>query len=496
MSSWKKPHPLLRIVAPVAFVFGMLLLVISASMLLPIAVALIYGEGDAGALVLAALITAGIGAPLRWFFRGNDDLDARSAFFVATFGWVVVSAVSGLPFVFHGSISSFTDAFFEMMSGYTTTGSTILTDIEVVPHGLLMWRSETHFIGGMGFVTLAALILPHGMGGLRLFRAESSPGQLITKERFTARNRDTMRYLWLLYSAINLAQVILYTAGGMSLFDALCHAFGTVSTSGYSPYNDSIAHYDNAYFDWVTTVFMFFGGMNFVLFFRMSRGEWRAFRANTEFHWYVAAVLFFCVSVTLILYSAGTYSSLIDSFRYGSFQVVSILTTTGYTTADYEKWPNAAQMFLYAVCFVGPCSGSTGSGIKIVHFLIIWKFMVAAIKKSYFQPLAVVSVRLDGQRLDRSIVTLALIYFIVNILLVIVGGMFMALVDGVDITTAMSSVIVTLMNIGPGFGEVGPSHNFAFLSDASKWFLSANMLIGRLEMFSALVVLYPSFWRG
>ncbi len=487
---------LFRSAGPVAFVFGTLLLVIAASMLLPIACAWIYDEGDLAPLTLAALITLGLGAPLRWLFRGSLDLDVKSAFFIATFGWVVVSAVSALPFVIHGAIPSFTDAFFEMMSGYTTTGSTILTDIEAVPHGLLLWRSETHFIGGMGFVTLAVLVLPHGMGGLRLFRAESSPGQVITKERFTARNRDAMRYLWFIYSALNLTQVLLYTMGGMSVFDALCHAFGTVSTSGYSPYNASMGHYDSAYFDWVTIIFMFLGGMTFVLFYRMSRGEFDIFRVNTEFHWYVGFVLFFTVSVSLILFTAGTYPTMIDSFRFGTFQVVSILTTTGFTTADYELWPNAAQMFLYVVCFIGACAGSTTSGIKVVHYVIIWKFMLSAIKKIFFQPLSVLSVRLDGHRIDMSIIYLALCYFIVNVFLVLVGGMFMSVIEDMDFTTAMSSVIATLMNIGPGFGDVGPTENYAFISDTGKWFLSANMLVGRLEMFSALVLFYPSFWRN
>lgn len=197
-----------RKVGPIAYVFGTLLLITALGMLPPIACSLLYGhEGDLLPLLYAAAITAAVGAPLRYLFRADLDLSPRQAFFIATFGWVVISAVSALPFVFHGSIPSFTDAFFEMMSGYTTTGSTILTDIEVVPHGLLLWRSETHFIGGMGFVTLAVLVLPHGMGGLRLFRAESSPGQVITREKFTARNRDAMAYLWLIYLILNFAQV-------------------------------------------------------------------------------------------------------------------------------------------------------------------------------------------------------------------------------------------------------------------------------------------------
>jgi trk system potassium uptake protein TrkH len=202
---------------------------------------------------------------LWWLFRKQLNLGIKDGIFIAVFGWILVSALSALPFTIHGSIPSFTDAFFEMMSGYTTSGATILTDIEVLPHGLLFWRSETHLLGGMGFLTLTVIFLPHGMGGLRIFRAESSPGQVITKEKFHSRNRDTMVRLWIIYVVLNLAQIILLCLGGMSLFDSLCHAFGTVSTSGYSPWNASIGHYNNAYFDWIITLFMFFGGMTFVL---------------------------------------------------------------------------------------------------------------------------------------------------------------------------------------------------------------------------------------
>ncbi|MCP4690013.1 MAG: TrkH family potassium uptake protein, partial [Desulfobacterales bacterium] len=290
---------------------------------------------------------------------------------IAAFGWIFISAVSALPFMIHGSIPSFTDAFFEMMSGYTTSGATILTDIEVVPHGLLFWRSETHLLGGMGFLTLTVIFLPHGMGGLRLFRAESSPGQVITKEKFMPRNRDTMIWLWGIYLGLNLLQTLLLCVGGMSLFDSLCHSFGTVSTSGYSPYNASIGHYNNAYFDWVIIVFMFLGGMTFMLFFHMLRGDFQALKINTEFRWYVGFLLFFCGGVTLILWNGNTYGGFLDSLRYATFQVMSLVTTTGFTTADYERWPHAAQMFLYASCFIGACAGSTTSGIKVVHFVII-----------------------------------------------------------------------------------------------------------------------------
>ncbi|MGD9006628.1 MAG: TrkH family potassium uptake protein [Desulfobacteraceae bacterium] len=475
-------------------VIGTLLLVTGGSMTLSVACSLIYGEGDFWALFISEVVILIFGAPLWWIFRKHHDLGIKDGIFIATFGWILVSALSGLPFMIHGAIPSFTDAFFEMMSGYTTSGATILTDIEVVPHGLLFWRSETHLLGGMGFLTLTVIFLPHGTGGMRIFRAESSPGQVITKEKFHARNRDTMVRLWIIYMVLNIAEILLLWIGGMPLFDAMCHAFGTVSTSGYSPWNASIGHYNNAYFDWVIIVFMFLGGMTFVLFYQMVKGDWRSLRINTEFRWYAGFMLFFCGIVSWILWRENTYG-LMDAIRYGTFQVTSLLTTTGFTTADYEQWPQASQMFLYAVCFIGACAGSTTSGIKVVHYVVICKFGAAAIKKIFFQPMSVISVRLNQRPVADSIIYLSVCYFIVNIFMVLAGGCFMVLTDDMDYVTGMSSVIATLMNIGPGFGAIGPSENYAFISDTGKWFLSWNMLVGRLEMFSALVVFYPSFWK-
>lgn len=475
-------------------VLGKLLIITGVSMFFPVICSLYYGENDLYSLSITAIVSIILGLPLWWFFRRCQELNIKDGFFIAVFGWTLISAVSAVPFVIHGSIPSFTDAFFEMMSGYTTSGATILTDIEVVPHGLLFWRSQTHLLGGMGFLTLTIIFLPHGMGGLRIFRAESSPGQVITKEKFIPRNRDTMIWLWGIYIALNILQTLLLCFGGMSIFDSLCHSFGTVSTSGYSPYNASIGHYNNAYFDWVIITFMFLGGMTFMLFYHMMMGNWKVIRINTEFRVYVGLMLFFCTVISFILWQAGTYD-LIDSIRYATFQVTSILTTTGFTTADYELWPHATQMFLYAVCFIGACAGSTTSGIKIVHYILIWKFGVAVIKRIYFNPISVVSVRLNQRPVDDQVAHLAFCYFIVNIFLILGGGCVMSLSDNMDVTTAMSSVIATLMNIGPGFGGVGPSKNYAFISDFGKWFLSWNMLVGRLEMFSALVIFYPSFWK-
>ena len=471
------------------------MLVASIAMLFPIAVSLIYQDGDLSALLISVAVAFGMGLPLWWFKPSHYELSFRDAVLIAVLGWVVISAVSTLPFIIHGSIPSFTDAFFEMMSGFTTTGATILNDIESVPHGLLFWRSETHLLGGMGFLTLTLIFLPHGMAGVRIFRAESSPGQVITKEKFLPRNRDAMIWLWSIYLGLNLLQTLLLWGGGMSMFDSLCHAFSTVATAGFSTKNASIGYYSNVYFDWVIIIFMFLGGMTFMLFYYMLKGEWNLVRLNTELRWYASIVVFFCGISTLILWMNGSYDGFFEALRYASFQIISLLTTTGFTTADYELWPQAALMLLYIVCFIGACAGSTTSGIKIVHFVIIWKYMVTSVKKIFFQPRTILPIHLNHRAIDSSAINLSICYFIANIFLLFVGAAVMVLVDSMDYQTAMSSVISALMNIGPGFGEIGPSENYSQISALGKWFLAWLMLVGRLEMFSALVLLFPSFWK-
>ena len=477
-----------------AHIVGILCLVTAGAMLLPIICSLFYGEGDIWALLLTAGLSAGVGYPMWRFFKSPRELSPREAFIIATFGWVIISAISAIPFVIHGAIPSYTDAFFEMVSGYTTTGATILTDIEAMPHGLLLWRSESHLLGGMGFITLAIILLPHGMGGLRLFRADASPGQVVTGERFMARNRDAVVSLWKIYLSVNLLLICMLLLGGMSLFDSLCHTFGAFPTAGFSPYNASIGHYDNAYFDWVISLFMFLGGITFVVFYFIVRRKWKQIFINTELRWYFMICLFFCAVVSCILWSHGVYD-FSDSVRHGTFQTLSLLTTTGFASQDYEMWPQAAQMFLYTVCFIGACAGSTTSGIKIIHYVLLWKFIVAVIKKAFFRPLSVISVRINNKRIDQMIINIALCYFIINFFMIFVGSCFLVLVDDINFDIAMKAIVATLMNIGPSFAELGPTDNFSWISDTGKWYLSFNMLLGRLEMFSALVLLYPSFWK-
>lgn len=479
----------------IANVFGTLLIVTGSSMLLPALCSLYYGEDDLVALLISAVVVVMAGIPFKWFFRNENQLGIKDGIFLASFGWVVISAVSALPFMIHGAIPSFTDAFFEMMSGYTTTGATILNDIEALPHGLLFWRSQTHLLGGMGFLTLTLIFLPHGMGSVRVFRAESSPGQVITKDKFKARNKDTLIWLWAIYLFLNILQAFLLAVHGMSVFDSLCHAFGTISTSGYSTMNASVGAFNSAYVDWVTILFMCLGGVTFVLFYQIVKGDWEHVRLNTEFRWYIGFLIFFCTIVSLILYQENVYGDFWDCLRFGTFQVVSILTTTGFTTADYELWPQAAQMFIFIVCFVGACAGSTTSGIKVVHYVVILKYMYSSIKRIFLQPMSVSALRINGRPVDASIIDLSVCYFIINIFLILIGACVMVLLEDIDYVTSMSSIIATLMNIGPGFGDIGPSENFSFFSDTSKWFLSWNMLVGRLEMFSALVIFFPAFWK-
>jgi trk system potassium uptake protein TrkH len=281
----------------------------------------------------------------------------------------------------------------------------------------------------------------------------------------------------------------------MTIFDALCHAFATVSTSGYSTMNASVGHFNSSYIDWVTIIFMGLGGVTFVLYYQLLQGDFSAVLGNTELRWYLGIVALFCGAVVLSLYTSGAYGSLGECLRFGVFQVVSLLTPTGFTTADYELWPQAAMMFLFAVSLVGACAGSTTSGIKIVHYVVILKYMFFTIKRMFLQPMSVATVRLNSRPIDTSIIDLSVCYFIVNVLLVIGGACVLVVLDEIDYLSSISAVIAALMNIGPGFGMVGPTENYAFFSDPGKWFLSWNMLVGRLELFSVLVIFFPAFWK-
>lgn len=480
----------------ILYVMGILSVFTGSMLLFPLLVALIYGEGDASAFLISALLALGVGLLIAWWFRKHTRVGMKDGFIIVSFGWVLVCTFSSLPFLIEGTIPSITDVFFEMMSGYTTTGATILVDIEALSHSMLFWRSFTHLLGGMGFIMLTIILLPSmSTEGLHLYKAEADPGQGITNEKFNPRVRGTAIRLWIIYLGFVFLNIVLLWGGGMPLFDALCHAFGLISTAGYSPKNASLGHYNSAYFDWVGIVFMFLGGMTFMLHYQFLKRDWESIRINTEFRWYLGFTLFFCGIVSWVLWQNNTYDGFFDALRYGTFQVVSLLTTTGFTTADYELWPQAAQMFLFIVLFIGASAGSTTSGIKIIHYVIILKYLKAILKK-LLNPLEVHTIRINNRALDARIVELALSYFIFNVIWVFLGAAVMVLLDDMDYKSALDVVIATLMNIGPSFGEVGPSRSYAGISDSGKWFLSLSMLTGRLEMFSVLVLFFPSFWKA
>ena len=476
-------------------VMGILSVFTGSMMFFPLGVAFLYNEGDAPAFLMSALVAILVGLPLAWGFHKSTHLSMKDGFIIVSLGWVLVCAFSSLPFLIHGSIPSLTDVFFEMMSGYTTTGATILTHIEALPHGLLFWRSFTHLLGGMGFIMILIILLPAiSTEGMYLYKAEADPRQVITDEKFNPRLRGTAIRLWLIYLGFVLLNVLLLWGGGMALFDALCHSFGLISTAGYSPKNASLGHYENAYFDWVGIVFMFLGGINFILHYQFLKRDWQAIGINTELRWYASLTVCFCAVVSLILWQNQTYEDFSEALRYGTFQVVSLLTTTGFTTADYELWPQAAQMFLFIVLFVGASAGSTTSGIKMIHYAIIFKHLNATLKK-LLNPLEVLPMRINRRAIDSRMLELALSYFIFNLIWVFLGAGMLVLLDDIAYRSALDAVIATLMNIGPSFGEVGPSQSYAHISDGGKWFLSLTMLTGRLEMFSVMVLFFPSFWK-
>ena len=480
----------------VAIINGLAILSVltGCMMVFPFLVALIYGDGDASSFFISAVIAIIFGLLFRRFFRRQFALSVKDGFIIISLGWILVCIISTLPFMFDGTIPSFTNAFFEMMSGFTTTGVTTLTEIESLPRGLLFWRSFSHFLGGMGILLIAIFILPvMSSGGMAFYSSEVDPGQVITQKKFHFRMKKMAIRICLIYSGIVFLNVLFLWGGGMPFFNVLCHAFGTVATAGYTLHEKSLGYYNNAYIDWVTIFFMFLGGMSFILHTQLLKRNWQSVKINTEIRWYTGITLFFCAIVSLVLWQENAYS-LADALRHGTFQVISLLTTTGFTTENYELWPHSAQMFLFITLFVGASSGSTTSGIKIIHYVIILKYLHVTIRKM-MQPLEVRPIRIDKHSLDMKVVELVLSFFVINILWIMLGGGLLSILEDMQYFDSICAVISTIMNTGVGFGEVGPGKNLNEISMMGKWFLSFTMLAGRLEIFAVIILFYPSFWK-
>ncbi|PKL18575.1 MAG: potassium transporter [Spirochaetae bacterium HGW-Spirochaetae-5] len=470
-----------------------ILLIIAGCMIMPAAIAVINGEkNEFFAIVLSAGIAVVIFFIIKFFSRGSDSetLSTRDGFLFVTLSWITASLIGALPYYISGAIPSFTDAYFETMSGFTTTGASILTQIEILPQSLLFWRSLTHWLGGMGIVVLTVAILPAlGIGGLQLINAEA-PGP--TVDKLTPRIAETAKILWFIYLGLTVLETILLMFGGMNLFDALTHTFGTVATGGYSTKNTSVAYYNSAYIDGVITLFMVLAGINFSLHFWLLRGKFENLLKDSELKGYLAI---FSISTLIITWnvSGTTYNSIGESFRFASFQVASILTTTGFATADYEKWPFMSQAVLFILMFVGGCSGSTGGGIKVLRLITLLKQGINEMKY-LIHPRGVFTLRINRRPVKKDIVYGISGFFFLYILMLLITT-FIAASSGADVETSFTSALATLGNIGPGFGKVGPTDNFAFFPAYVKWWFSFAMLAGRLELYTVLILFTTVFWK-
>ncbi|MGD2069596.1 MAG: TrkH family potassium uptake protein [Gemmatimonadota bacterium] len=475
-------------------VVGLLLVFVAVAMLSAWGVALVYGDGDALELFLSAAITFAAGFTAYRLTRFSGDVTHREGYAIVTSAWAATAAFGALPFVLTGVTDSFVAAFFEAMSGFTTTGATVFTEIEALPHGILFWRSLTHWLGGMGIIVLAIAVLPFlGVGGMQLFKAEV-PGP--TPERLRPRITQTAKLLWYVYAGLTVVQTGLYMLAGMGWFDAVTHTFGTLATGGFSTKNASIAGFDSAAIHWITIVFMYLAGVNFALHFRAATGRLEYFR-DREWRFFTLVVL----GAVGVLATANLLTGAHDGMpggiervvRDAAFQVTSIVTTTGYVTADYELWAPAAQMLIFALFFVGGMAGSTGGGIKAVRVLLLMKHTGIELRK-HLHPKAVLLARVGRHVVKEDVMANVIGFVVLYLLLFLAGALAMAFL-GMDVMTAIGASAATVGNIGPGIGDVGPTDNYGWMSDPALAILSFLMLVGRLEIYTVLLLFHPETWK-
>ena len=467
-----------------------LLIFLCVSLIIPAVIAFFYDEGDFPSFLITIIGTLVVGIPGYFLTRHNTELHLKEGFLIVSSGWILFALIGALPFKISGFIPSYTDAFFETMSGFTTTGASILNNIEALPHGLLFWRSFTHWLGGMGIILLSLAILPLlGIGGMQLFKAEV-PGP--TPDKLTPRIKHTAELLWGVYVFISLVEAVLLKVAGMEWFDAFCHTFGTMATGGFSTKNASIGYYNSAMIDYIIVIFMIIAGMNFTLHYRALRGKPLLYFKDRETIFFLIVIVIAIIFIIMDVFPT-TYDNFFEGLQKSVFQVVSIITTTGYGTADYEQWRFSSHVILFILMFMGGCAGSTGGGMKIIRSLILLKFGLNEIKR-LIHPQAVLPVRVGNMAISREIVTNVAGFFLLYISLFVIGIIVMSGL-GLDFETSFGSVAATINNIGPGLGAVGPTDNYSQIPVFGKWFLSFLMLAGRLEVFTVLILFTPSFWR-
>ena len=462
----------------------------SVFMVLCIPVALYFNEGGLIPILASAGITLGSGFLLRFLGKNaKKELKKKDGYLVVSLGWIVMSLFGCLPYIVSGEIPVFADAFFETMSGYTTTGASILNDIETVPKGLLLWRSLTQWIGGMGIIVLAVAILPFlGIGGMQLFVAEA-PG--ITPDKLQPRIQETAKRLWFLYVGLTLLEAVLLYFAGMSVYDAVNHALTTMATGGFSTKNDSIAGFSPT-IHYIIVIFMFLAGTSFTLTYFGLKRQFQKIIKNEEFIVYTVFTIAITVIVTIALLTVTNFG-FEKSFREALFQVVSIITTTGFVSADYTKWAPFLSVLFFVLLFVGGSAGSTAGGVKVIRHIVLFKNSFLELKRQ-LHPSAVLPVRISGKAIEQNVVFNVLAFIMIYILVFLVGVILLSSMN-VDFDTAFGAVATSLGNVGPGIGEVGPVNNFSGMPVSGKWLLSFLMLLGRLELFTVLMLLAPHFWK-
>ncbi len=470
---------------------SVLVLINGGFMLLCLPFTLYYQESVIP-ITIAAAIALVVGGGIFFYTRRNliTELKKKDGYLVVTLGWLAMSLVGTLPYLISGTIPTFTNAFFETISGFTTTGATILVDIEALPKGILFWRSLTQWIGGMGIIVLAVAILPIlGIGGMQLFVAEA-PG--ITPDKLKPRIKETAKRLWIIYIGLTFLEMLLLMLGGMTFYDAINHSLTTMATGGFSTKNASVAYFNSPFIQYVIIVFMFLAGTNFTITYFALKGKFLRTWRNEEFRNYTLLTLFVTLLISIFVFSSD-WEGFERSFRDSLFQVVSIITTTGYITADYTAWTPFVTVIFFLLMFTGGSAGSTAGGIKIVRHTLLFKNSLLEMKRQ-LHPSAVIPVRLNNQAVSRDI-TYNVLAFIMIYLFAYGVGIFLISFTGVSMDTALGAVATCLGNIGPGLGEVGPVDNFSAITPFGKWILAFLMLMGRLELFTVLMLFNMHYWK-
>ncbi|WP_171657025.1 potassium transporter TrkG [Flagellimonas amphidinii] len=487
----------------IVHIMGLLLLCNGSFMLLAAFASGIFKDGATLDIMLAAIVTMLFGVMAMFYTRGHKkEVKRREGYMVVTFGWVIMSLSGMLPYLFSGAIPSVTDAFFETISGYTTTGASILNDIESLPEGILLWRSLTHWIGGMGIIVLAIAILPLlGIGGMQLFAAEApGPGG----DKLHPRITDTAKRLWFIYFGYTMAETLLLKLAGMSFFDAINHALSTLSTGGFSTKNASVAYWNDApLIQYIIIVFMFLAGTNFVLSYFAFTGKVQRVLRDEEFKVYSILVAIFTIVAGLIIYfeanvPVSDYHPQVlgaaeSSFRHGLFQVLAIVTTTGFVSADFTNWTPFLTVFFFGLMFLGGSAGSTAGGIKVMRHLLIIKNGILEFKRTLHTN-AIIPVRYNQKTVDEHIVYNVIAFFVLYMLLFIIGALVLGYL-GLDFESAIGGAASSLGNVGPALGDLNPVVNFNALPAFGKWWCGFLMLLGRLELFTVLILFVPYFWK-